>query len=388
MAILLYIAIGYLLFTTGILYLNRMDFKPLQPTPRRYFDEQAPEVSICIPARNEADSIERCVRSAVDQQYPNYHVYVLDDGSTDGTGDILDKLSRTLTMHLTVLRGRPKPDDWLGKSWACHQLSEAADGDILVFIDADTWLEPEATAKTVRTMGRDVTDFITLWPEQQLGTFWEKNVIPLLYFALLTLLPTRYVYRIPKFLPSFLKKKARPLFAAACGQFMAFKRKAYQAVGGHQSVKNRVVEDVEMARNIRRNGLTMKMYHGAHTISCRMYRSGQEMWEGFRKNFLAGFRHNLFLFVGVGLLHIITFILPAVALPFLLFFGTTKLLILSLAAVFLMLLQRLIVDRWFNWSFLYGLMHPVGVGWFQLLGLQVLSDYLRREPAQWKDRRL
>lgn len=388
MTILLYIALAYLLFTSGILYLNKRDFRPLPPTPRNYFDEQAPSVSICIPARNESNSIERCVRSAIDQQYPNHRVLVLDDGSTDGTSEILNSLEVQHSNLLTVYEGTPKPHDWLGKSWACHQLSEHAYGDILIFIDADTWLEPEATSKVVRTMGSDVVDFITLWPMQKFSSFWEKTVIPLVYFALLTLLPTRYVYRAPKWLPQLLKKKMAPFFAAANGQFTAFKKKAYQAIGGHESVKQQVVEDVELAKNIKRNGFRMTMYHGKNAVSCQMYESHQQLWDGFRKNFFAGFGHNPFLFTGMGLLHIITFILPIVSLPFLLFWGSPSLLLLASATIALMFIQRYIIDRWFGWSFLYGLLHPVGVGWFQLLGIQVLSDYYRGQSAQWKSREL
>ncbi|MDZ7682096.1 MAG: hypothetical protein U5J63_10405 [Fodinibius sp.] len=79
MIILLYIALGYLMITTGILYHNRLNFRPLEPTPPHYFDQQSPEVSICIPARNEVNSIERCVRSASEQQYSNAHVYVFNE---------------------------------------------------------------------------------------------------------------------------------------------------------------------------------------------------------------------------------------------------------------------------------------------------------------------
>lgn len=388
MTILLYIALGYLSITTVILFLNRSDFSPLEPTPRQYFDRQAPEVSICIPARNEANSIERCVRSAVDQQYPNHKVYVLDDGSTDGSSEILEKLKSEFSNKLTVISGQPKPDGWLGKSWACHQLSEAYTGDILIFIDADTWLEPEAAAKVVRTMGRDVVDLITLWPEQKLGTFWEKTVIPLVYHGLLTLLPTRFVHRLPKWIPSFLRKKISPFFAAACGQFMAFKRKAYEAIGGHTSVKDKVVEDVELARNIKQAGFSMKMYHGLKAVHCRMYNSGDELWEGFRKNFFAGFGQNAYLFIGMMALTFITFILPTIALPFLIFFDAGLPLILCIIAIILMLLQRFIINRRFNWNQLYGLLHPVGVGWFQVLGIRVLSDYFNQESAEWKNRKL
>ena len=386
LTILLYIALGYLLITTAILYRNRVEFNPLMPSYRTYFDEQAPSVSICIPARNEANSIERCVRSALDQQYPNHHVYVLDDNSTDGTSEILKKLSDTFTNRLTVISGKPKPDDWLGKSWACQQLSEVASEDILVFIDADTWLEPETTARLVRTMGHDIVDLVTVWPQQELGSFWERTIIPLVYFALFTLLPVRYVYRSPRWIPSILKKKMDPMFAAACGQFMAFKRKAYEAIGGHSSVKNKVVEDVELAKNIKRAGFKMNMYHGQKAVSCRMYPSQKELWEGFRKNFLAGFGGNIFLFTVVGLLHIITFILPAVALPFLLLFNGGIVAILCATVLGLMLLQRLIVDRWFDWKMRYGLLHPLGVAWFQILGGRVFWDYINNESVQWKDR--
>ena len=388
MTVLLYIALGYLLITSGILYLNKRDFTPLPPTPRNYFDEQAPAVTICIPARNEANSIERCVRSAIDQQYPNHHVLVLDDGSTDGTSAILDSLSEQFSETLTVINGKPKPVHWLGKSWACHQLSEQALGEILIFADADTWMEPRTVSKVVRTMGSDVVDLISLWPQQKFGTFWEKTVIPLVYFALLTLLPTRYVYRFPKWVPGFLKQKISPLFAAANGQFLAFKKKSYHDIGGHQSVKNEVVEDVELARNIKQAGYRMKMYHGQNAISCRMYKSKEELWQGFRKNFFAGFDYNPILFIGMGLLHIITFILPIISFPFLLLWGSPKLILLALVAIILMYIQRFTIDIWYDWKLRYGLLHPLGVGWFQMLGVQVLSDYFYGNAAQWKNREI
>lgn len=386
MAILFYIALVYLLITTAILYRNRVDFNPLMPSFRTYFDEQAPDVSICIPARDEANSIERCVRSAVDQQYPNFEVIVLDDGSTDGTSNILEKLKDQFPDKLTVMSGKSKPADWLGKSWACHQLSQAAKGDILLFIDADTWLEPETASRLVRTMGHDIVDLVTVWPEQKLVTFWEKVVIPLVYFALLTLLPVRYVYRDPKWLPSFLSDKVSPHFTAACGQFMAFKRKAYEAIEGHESVKDKIVEDVELAKNIKRAGFSMNMYHGQKAVSCRMYASQKELWAGFRKNFLAGFNYNLSLFIPMALLHLIMFIFPVLALPFLIILNYNIALILCLTVIGLMLLQRFLIDRWFNWKPQYGLLHPVGIFWFQILGIQVLLDYLNGKSVQWKDR--
>lgn len=389
MMILLYIALGYLLITTAILLLNKRDFKPLQPVPPGYFARQAPEVAICIPARNEAKSIERCVRSALYQEYPHFHIYVLDDESTDETPSILSSLEEDFPDKLTVLHGAPKPGDWLGKPWACHQLAEATREKILLFIDADTWLEPLAVAKTVRTMGRDILDFVTLWPSQQVQSFWEKNVIPLIYFALFTLLPVRYVYRSPKWIPPFLRSTVSPLFAAACGQFMAFKRKSYKAIGGHQAVKDEIVEDVALAKRIKRAGFRMNMYHGREVVSCRMYRSLGELWQGLRKNFLAGFGYNLTLFTVMGLIYLIAYLLPIILLPLLILWGSSKLLLgLCITALFLMFVQRFIVNRWFDWNIFYTLLHPVGVGWFQILGIQVLKDYVTNQAPRWKERKL
>lgn len=389
MLILFYIALGYLVITTTILLRNRSDFKVPGPVPPGYFARQAPGVSICIPARNEGASIERCVRSAVNQQYPDFHVYVLDDGSTDATPNILDKLKNQFPKRLTVLSGRPKPDDWLGKPWACHQLAEASHEEILLFIDADTWLEPAAVAKTIRIMGQDILDFITLWPSQQLGSFREKTVIPLIYMALLTLLPVRYVRRPPKWIPPFLRKLLSPLFSAACGQFMAFKRRSYEGVGGHQSVKDKIVEDVGLARNIKRAGYTMNMYHGRDLVSCRMYRSHSELWQGLRKNFLAGFGYNIPLFAVMGLLHLVAYVLPFLALPLLLVWnGSPILLGFCTVALLLVLTQRFIVNRWFDWNRFYILLHPLGVGWFQVLAIQVLKDYMIQNSPTWKERKL
>lgn len=388
MTLLLYISLAYLLFTSVVLWMNLHDFKPLNQVRENHFQGNAPSVSVCIAARNEEENIERCVRSALSQQYPNFSVAVLDDGSTDQTPEILAKLADANPEQLSVFEGEPKPKDWMGKSWACQQLAGITTGEVIIFIDADTWLNNQAIARTVGTMGSDVMDFITLWPEQKLVTFWEKTVIPLVYFALLTLLPVRYVKDSPRWIPNALRTKLDPYFAAACGQFMAFKRTAYDAIGGHKSVKNKVVEDVELAKNIKRGGFSMNMHHGNNTIKCRMYNSSDELWHGFKKNFLAGFNYNIAQFTGMALLHFLVFILPVTALPFLLFWGSTSTLFLCLLSIIVMLSQRLIISKWYHWEKWFSLLHPVGVCWFQLLGFQVLLDFYQNKSTTWKDREI
>lgn len=386
MTLILYIALAYLALTTGILLLNRNDFNPLLEGHKNIYPEDSPMVSICVPARNEESVIERCLKSALKQDYPKLEVLVLDDESTDRTPEILAGLSKSKGSRLRILRGKPKPQGWLGKPWACQQLAEQAQGDILIFIDADTWLQKTMVSRIVRSMGHDVVDFATVWPQQQLLSFWEKVVLPLVYYALLTLLPARYVHKTPKWIPSMLEPLVRPMFAAACGQCMAFKRSAYETVGGHASVKSEVVEDVALAKVIKKKGLSMKMYHGENAISCRMYNSGKEIREGFSKNFLAGFNHNIPLFLLMAVLHLIVFIVPFIVFPIAILQQAWWIAVLSALGVLVIILHRILLAQWFRWNKLYALLHPVGVLWFQKLGAELIVKYFKGEKSSWKGR--
>lgn len=388
MVYLLYIALGYLLLTSLMLYWNRKEFGPLQTLDRYVSPTDATGVSICIPARNEETTVKRSVESALNQHYETLEVIVLDDNSTDKTPQILRSLKAEYGDLLQIIDGEPKPDDWLGKPWACHQLSQQATGDILIFIDADVWLERSAVKRVVRTMGREVIDFLTVWPQQHLGSLMEKIVIPQLYYALVTLLPIAFVYKIPRWIPTFLRKKISPVFAAACGQFMAFKSAAYHKIGGHQAVKNKIVEDLELARKIKKAGRPMKMYHGLGSVHCRMYTSPKMIFEGFRKNFLAGFNHNIFSFTLVALLHLVVFLIPFATLFYGLISGSVIYIALSAAVIMGFTLQRIIVDYWFEWNPVYSLLHGIGVLWFQVLGVTVLYDYYKGRPVTWKGRKI
>ncbi|MDX1670799.1 MAG: glycosyltransferase [Balneolaceae bacterium] len=386
MEVLVTFILFYLLTTTTVLLINRSEFTPLLPPDRMEPSGDLPLVSLCVPARNESRSIKRCVDSLLDQTYPNLEIWVLDDRSTDGTTEILNHLAAQRPADLHVIHGDPKPDGWLGKPWACHQLSRSAGGSILLFADADTVLEKDTVSRVVASLQQENLDMLTVWPKQQLGTFWEKTVVPLVYHALLTLLPARYVYRDPRWLPRPLRKTFAPMFAAACGQFIAFRSHCYQVIGGHSSVQSRVVEDVELARLVKRAGFRMKMYHGEASISCRMYTDGRELEMGFRKNFLAGFNYRVPLFVMMGLLHLLVFIVPLIGAPIYLAGGQYLLGGGFAAALLLIFFQRFLLAIWFNWNSWYGLLHPLGVLWFIKLAVVSLIDYYWQRTVQWKDR--
>lgn len=381
MNIFLYIAASYVAFTLFVLIRNWFEFKSLssfEAFPSGNNSEK-PFVSICIPARNEERVIERCVTSALKQTYPNFEVVVLDDNSTDNTAQILEKLSGTVN-NLHLIKGKEKPNDWLGKPWACHQLSQEAKGDILVFIDADVWLENTAISKVIKGLGK--SDVITVWPKQEVVSFWEQLIIPMIYYGLYTLLPAKYVEKNPKWLPSGLRKKLAPQFAAACGQFIAFNKSAYDAIGGHTSVKNKIVEDVELAKTLKRNNLTITMYDGVQTVNCRMYQSHAEIFEGLRKNFFVGFGRNLLLFSFMAAMQFIVFVVPFL----LLFTGDSSTQLFAAILIGIFLVQRWILDFKFGWNPLISLLQPITILWYEILGIRCLWDHYTGKKAQWKGR--
>ncbi len=234
---------------------------------------RVPQVAVLVPARDEEHNITRCVQSLLRQDYPSYTVIVLDDGSTDRTSQILHTL-QALHPRLRVLRGQPPPPGWVGKSWACHQLSRAAQGaDILVFVDADTWHRPELLAGLVRAMEAEGLDLLSVLPRQHVGTVGEALVVPLAVWSLLAHYPLAWPARCR---PTFL--------AAAVGQVLAVRKDAYRRAGGHAAVRGEVAEDLALARAVARHGGRWALLDGGQVSDCRMYRSGRQALQGFGKN--------------------------------------------------------------------------------------------------------
>ena len=361
-----------------------------------------PSVSILIPARNEEDTLPRLLDSLLKQDYPISEILVLDDASTDKTREVVLGKAESSAMPIRIHTGMEKPDSWMGKNWACHQLSQLAKGDIFIFLDADTWLHPETIGRLMERMLGDDLDFATVWPHQIMTTWSEKMVIPTVYSTIPGYLPTRYSYRAPRWIPSEkIRTAVKPLFATACGQCLIFRKDAYFETGGHAAVKSEVVEDVMLAKNIVRAGKTMKMFHGTDRIWCRMYRNHKEVFSGFRKNFFAGFGYRYLPFMLAWLLHIAVYLMPPVLLVLALlsvqletvFPGTAafeqKLITwLSVFAVSAAFLQRATITFFMKWPSITAMMHLPGILWFQMLAIVVISDRLGNRQASWKGRKV
>lgn len=379
---LLFISCIYLIVTTAILLRNRYELKPLPESD----SPQDMSISVLIPARNEENNIKKCVQSACNQQYPEYEVIALNDRSTDRTSIILDQLKNEFQQRLKIINGSETPRGWLGKPWACKQLSEAASGDILIFVDADVTLNSQTLSGVAEAYKKYELEMLTIWPRQTLSSFWEKTLIPLVYYALTSLLPSVYVYRSPRWMPEFISSRTRKLFAAACGQFISFRRESYKYIGTHEVVKNNIIEDVGLARAALGFGLTIRMFEGSDQVSCRMYHNESEIRSGFRKNFFAGFGYSYINFIVMALLHLVVYIVPFIIFPVSIFTGQINWLILSSLAVFFTLLHRFILALWFKWNPFYSLTHPLGVAWFQVLGIISLIDKLTGRKINWKER--
>jgi len=374
----------FLLFTSVVLLRNRIGFSAL--SSEKSSPDSVPLISVCIPARNEENNIGRLLSSILEQSYPNIELLVLDDFSTDNTPAIIEQFKVKNPDIVSVVPPSEKPADWLGKPWACHQLSNHASGDILLFLDADTALRQNMVQQTLNAFSTHNLDMITVWPEQELGSFWEKTVVPLIYYALVTFLPAIYVFRSPRWLPAFLEDQFTARFAAACGQCIGFTRSAYEIIGGHKAVKNDVVEDVALSKIAKQKGLTLRMYTGIQSIRCRMYRSEEEIFNGLRKNFFAGFDKSIPLFIIMALIHLVVFVLPFLVFPYAIYLGSPALLFVSASSVTLILLHRFILAIWFRWNPIYGFMHPLGVLWYQRLGFHSLMDHLKGRKPLWKGR--
>ena len=238
----------------------------------------APLVSVIVPARNEAENIEACVVSLTAARYPAFEVIVVDDASEDGTGDLARALDAGRARRLDVVSAPPLPEAWLGKPWACWQGYAAARGELLLFTDADTRHAPDLLERAVTGLQQERADLMTVVGRQLMETLWERLVQPQIFMLMF--------FRFPRF--ERTAKSPRWRDAIANGQFMLFRREAYERIGGHEAVRTEVVEDLVLAQRVKRAGLRLRI-RGAETgLSTRMYRSLRQLVDGWSKNIVAG----------------------------------------------------------------------------------------------------
>jgi chlorobactene glucosyltransferase len=238
----------------------------------------ATSVSVIVPARDEALNIVRCLRSLAASEHPDFEIIVVDDRSDDLTAELARSVPRGNARRIMVVDGEPLPDGWLGKPWACHQGYRSARGRLLLFTDADTTHGRALLARAVAGLEEEDADLLTVAGRQLMETFWERLVQPQIFLLMLL--------RFPDF--ERVARNDRWRDAIANGQFLLFRREAYEAIGGHRAVQDEVAEDLALAQHVKRAGLRLRVRSAEHDLETRMYRSLAQLVEGWSKNIVMG----------------------------------------------------------------------------------------------------
>jgi chlorobactene glucosyltransferase len=336
-------------------------------------------VSVIVPARNEARNIARCVSSLLASSYPRLEVIVVNDHSADSTAAIARDIAAR-DARVTVLDNSDLPAGWFGKQWACQTGADAASGEILVFVDADTRASSDLIVRSVNGMRRTAADFYSVLGTQEMVTFWER----LIQMQVFTVLTTRFG-------GTEIVNRARSASAKiANGQYLMVRRETYDESGGHALVRGYVAEDLMLAQRYFQLGKKTVLVMGENQLSTRMYTSLAELIGGWRKNLYAGGRHSMPM--GDRAAALTPLLLP---LPFLMQLAPPVLLLAAVAlgwptlelwaaiATAVTLLTWFVYYRIARLPVAYALLFPVGAAVTLYIAL---SAVLRGSRVQWKGR--
>ncbi|HMO63658.1 MAG TPA: glycosyltransferase family 2 protein [Verrucomicrobiota bacterium] len=356
-------ALPALLFTVNLLGYRR--------APRATPKSSPPRLSILIPARNEEAAIVPALESVLANRGVELEAVVLDDHSTDGTAQAVASLAAR-DPRVRLVEGASLPAGWCGKQHACWQLARAARHGLLVFMDADVRLAPDALARLAGFLeARPQARLVSGVPRQFTGTFLERLLIPLIHFVLLG------------YLPLFRMRRSRATgYAAGCGQLFIARRDAYFAADGHRAIRDSLHDGIKLPRAFRRAGFLTDLVDITDLATCRMYRSGGEVWRGLGKNATEGLAHPAAI-VPWTLLLLGGQVLPWAALG--LAWGT-GLAPLAALACGLSLWPRLVAAARFRQSWLGAALHPLGVLALVLIQWEALAARWRGRPQQWRGR--
>lgn len=330
------------------------------------------KIAVLLPLRNEADRVTPCLEALLGQRgVPGLTIHVLDDDSTDGTAELVRSLAGD---KVDLIRGAPLPDGWLGKPHACQQLADrAGDADLLSFVDADVVLEPDALAEAASLLRELRVTLLSPYPKIS-GT--GRLLQPLLQWSWLTFLPLRAMERSP-----------RPSLAAAGGQWLIVDRAGYQRAGGHAAVRTEILEDIALARQIKRTGGRIALADASRRATCRMYSSWPELTAGYTKSLWASFGSGpAAALVVVTLLFL--YVLPAAATPILAVTGFGSASLVALAAYLLAVTGRAVsasatgARAWPD-----SLAHPISIVLFAWLTARSFAQR-RRGALTWRGRSL
>ena len=344
----------------------------------RRADRAGVAVSVCIPARNEAPNIEACVRSALSCGGSEVEVCVYDDQSTDGTGEILRRLSAE-DPRVRIVPTVPLPDGWNGKMWGCDRMGRAARGTWVLFTDADVRLAPECLSTTLSAAESLGCDLLSTVPRQLTGSWAEDAVVPLIHYVLLGYLPM-----------GRMRTTLDPAASAGVGQFLFVRREGWLAIDGYARFPGTMHDGIRMPREFRRAGMRTDLFDGTALAQVRMYRGLAQTWRGFAKNAYEGLG-SIWLLAVVTALHVggqvaAWGILAAAAVS-----AATGMQVHAVAAAVaasaaaVQLVHRYALRRAFGHSWRAVVLHPLGLA--MLTAIQWHSLWLSlRGRREWRGR--
>ncbi len=258
------LVIGFLLWGASVGVRFRGTLRPVS------LPDDPPQISTIVPARNEERNIERCVRGLARQDYPRLEMIFVDDDSRDATPRILQNWAAR-DPRIRIVQTGGKPEGWNGKQWACHRGAQAAAGEWLCFMDADTYAEPHLLRRAVAFAVAHHVDMLSLQPWYEMRGLWERIVLPAGLTPLLLLFPPHHV------------NNPRHSMAIANGQFILIRRPVYEAVDGHAGVRQRMMDDFSLAENVKRAGFRLFIAEGMDLMRVRMYTNLKEIRAGALK---------------------------------------------------------------------------------------------------------
>jgi chlorobactene glucosyltransferase len=343
-------------------------------------------VSIIVPARNEERNIHRCVTSLLEQDYDHYEVIVVDDGSTDKTGHILDELVATHPngKRLWVLQLRDLPSEWAGKPHALHCGTQEARGEWFLFTDADTWHAPNALRSALTQAIEERTDMLTLGSTQNLPSFWDKVLMPMAYLGISMQYPPRQV------------NDPLSKVAIANGQYILIRSDVYEQIGGYErpELRGTLLDDRDLARVVKENGFRLHFVDGRDLVSVRMYQGLYDAWRGWRKNAYLGSRGGI-LFVllellGLPQMTIIPFLLPLLAglsrKAGKKGIGRTEANVATILELAPLLTYRVWLNRQLKIPAYYALTHPLAGAIFEAILGESTWRVLTKRGVDWRGR--
>ncbi|MFQ6084450.1 MAG: glycosyltransferase [Candidatus Aminicenantia bacterium] len=357
-----------------ILFLNLLNNLKILKKPDRLGkkEKNLPLISVLIPARNEERNIKKCLLSLLKQDYPRLEIIVLDDDSRDRTSEIVKQLAVT-HKKLKLVKGKELPENWTGKNWACHQLSQIAKGEWLVFTDADTRHKSTSISSAYQTAIRNNSPFFSYIPGLITKKISEALLLPIIHFAFFVFLPL-----------GLISRSSDPRLSLAVGPFIIIQKDFYLKIGGHEKIKNEIVDDLALAKRVKANQGKIVLADGGEEVKVRFYRGFREIWKGFSKNAYGAFGDSPQVVIPFLALNYFLFIYPY--LSFFQAVKTSNLASIPALQVIIISLMRILLAIRFKTSMFLGLFHPVAVFIWSLITLNSLRLWLVKKGVEWKER--